>query len=376
MKRFTNRLLVSIAAVTFCATTIADENAWPLWRGTIDSQGRSETKLPAKPIELWKYELKDVAFEATPIIAEDRVFIGDVDGTLHCLNLKDGSVVWTKPLLHDNRKTGFLAAAAYHDGHIVTVDFDGFVTCFNSADGTELWSFETKGQIDSGANFYNDLCLVTSEDGSLYALQIKDGVLKWKYETGDQLQCSPTVAGKYTFLGGCDGQLHVVDLDKGESIGKELSLGGPTGSTPAVAGNIVLAPTHSGTVLCFDWEKNQQLWLFGDTERTQEFRTSAAISNDLAFVSPRNKRILAINVKSGELVWEHVLRKKCDGSPVAADGRVWIAATDGTLAALNEATGEVMWSEQRTGSFIGSPAIAQQKIIVASDTGAVYCFGE
>jgi outer membrane protein assembly factor BamB len=134
-------------------------------------------------------------------------------------------------------------------------------------------------------------------------------------------------------------------------------------------------PTHAGTVLAFDWRQAKELWRFTDTKLTQEIRTSPAIFGDLVFVTPRNKRVLALSKDKGTIAWEHVLRKRSDSSPVFADGRVWITTTDGLILALDEKTGEERWSDQRTGAFLAAPAIAQQKIVVANDKGVVYCFG-
>ena len=361
-------LLSSLIATTSAALA---QDAWPVQRGDEQSQGTTASKMPATPKELWKFEVPGSAFDAPPIIAEDHVFICDSDGEVHCLSLADGSEIW-----QNFSESGYLAAAAYHDRILVVCDYDGFVHGLSAADGKELWQFETGAQIDSGANFYKDLALVTSEDGLLYALNFKDGTLKWEYETGDQLRCSPTIAANHTFLGGCDGVLHVVDLDSGRATGMSLPLGSPTGSTPAVDGTFAAIATHGGTISAFDWEKGVELWRFADVDLTQEFRSSPALSSESIFVTPRNKRLLALDRKTGDLKWQYVLRKRADASPVLADGRVWIATTDGQLIAVEENTGEMTWSEQRTGAFLSSVAIAQNRLVVANDRGVVYCFGE
>ncbi len=197
---------------------------WPVFRGNAESQGVSQSDLapPLKP--LWEFEVPKGAFESTPIIVGDRVFIGDMDGELFCLQLSDGKVIWKA-----ESESGYRASPAYREGLVVIGDYDGWVHAFDAKTGKELWKYETGAPIDSGANFFEDLVLVTSEDGNLYALELRTGSLAWKYETGDQLQSSPTVARGRTFLGGCDGQLHCVDLTTGKAVGEKIPLGGPTG---------------------------------------------------------------------------------------------------------------------------------------------------
>ncbi len=371
MKKNFASILRCIVLLLLCTANVhADGNAWPVDRGSAGAQGVSESKMPAELAELWKYEVEGGAFDATPIIASDRVFACDADGVVYCLKLSDGTLVWKV-----KTESGFLAAAAFKEDRLIVCDFDGFVRCLDATDGKELWKFETEAQIDAGANFYNDLVLVTSEDGSLYALELSNGMLKWKYETGDQLRCSPSIAGNLTFLGGCDGQLHVVNLDMGTALEQKMALQSPTGSTPAVLDELAIVPTHAGTVLAFNWQNGNELWRFKDIDVTQEIRSSPAIFGDRVYINPRNKRVLAFEKSSGKIAWEHVLRKRSDSSPVYADGRVWVTATDGSILALDAGTGEMRWSEQRTGSFLASPAIAKERLVVANDKGVVYCFG-
>ena len=347
------------------------EAGWTTERGGSLSQGKSPSPMPQAPRELWSYEVDGGAFDATPVIVDGQVFVCDADGETHCLNLADGKPIWK----HES-ESGYIAAAAVQGDRVIVCNYDGEVLCLSRSDGSELWKFKTEAQIDSGATFYQGAALVTSEDGNLYCLSLEDGSLRWKYETGDQLRCSAAVAGDVTFLGGCDSVLHIVDLQTGKAIENDLPLGSPTGSTPAVAPRAAVVPTHAGTILAFDWREAKELWRFEDTDLTQEIRTSPALGDSLVYITPRNKRVLALDAASGEVRWEHVLRKRADSSPAFADGRVWVAAADGQILALDAASGEVRWREQRTGSFTASPAIADGKLLVASTKGVVYCFGE
>jgi outer membrane protein assembly factor BamB len=219
------------------------------------------------------------------------------------------------------------------------------------------------------------LTLVTSEGGSLYALRLADGTLKWKYETGDQLRCAPTVVGNRTFLAGCDGKLHVVDLDQGIGVGEGLPLEGPTGSTPSTQGDVVIAPTHAGSVLAFNWKEAKPLWAFVDAERSQEIQSSPAIHENTVFVATRNRRLLAIDSSNGSLLWEFAFRKRTDASPIVSDGRVWIGAADGRLYAIDQKSGKEVWLVEHTGAFNASGAIAEGKLVIASDKGSIYCYG-
>jgi outer membrane protein assembly factor BamB len=236
----------------------------------------------------------------------------------------------------------------------------------------------------AGANFYEDLVLITSEGGQLFAFRLADGQKMWDYATGDQLRSAPTIWNGLALLGGCDGRLHKIDLKQGIAVGDGLLLEGPSGSTPAIFGDRAIVPTQSGQVLLFDMQRSERLWAFSDAERSQEIRSSPAVarldasqsaSEGIAVITTRNRRVLGLDLRDGSMRWEAVVRKRCDASPVICDGRVWVGGLDGTLYAFDLKTGEASWSESLTGQLLASPSIAEGRLIAATDKGTIVCFG-
>jgi outer membrane protein assembly factor BamB len=348
-----------------------DDKTWPLARGNAASQAYSPSQLVDHPTLLWEHKVESTAFESTPLIVDNRVYLGDLDGEFYSLDLDTGKELWK-----NSSESGYVAGAGCHQGKIVVGDYDGLVRCFHSKDGKLEWTYQTDSQIDGGPNFHDGAALVASEDGKLYALEMADGKLRWAYETGDQLRCGPTIADGKTFLGGCDGKLHIVDLATGTNIGDGVPLDGPTGSTPTAFENLIIAPTHSGQIFGIDWQTAKSIWTFSDSQRSQEITTSPAVHDGIAFVVTKNRRCLAIEATSGKLRWEYTLRKPSEASPVICDGRVWFGGSDGRLLAIDAKTGEEKWSVEHQGKFKGSVAIAAGKLVVASDKGSVFCYGE
>jgi outer membrane protein assembly factor BamB len=133
-------------------------------------------------------------------------------------------------------------------------------------------------------------------------------------------------------------------------------------------------------VLAYDLNTQEKRWSFSDSERAQEVRSSPAIANlpsqPLAIITTRNKRVLALDLSTGKMVWEAIVRKRCDASPVICDGRAWVGGLDGNLYAFDLKDGNNTWSYQLSGQLLASPAIANGKIVVVSDKGGLYCFGE
>jgi outer membrane protein assembly factor BamB len=143
-------------------------------------------------------------------------------------------------------------------------------------------------------------------------------------------------------------------------------------------GSVAIVPTQSGQVLAYDVASGQNKWSFSDAERAQEIRSSPAISSSskLAILTTRNRRVLGIDLSEGKMLWEALVRKRCDASPVICDSRVWVGGLDGNLYAFNTADGSESWSYQLSGQLLASCAIAQGRIIAVTDKGTVACFGQ
>ena len=344
---------------------------WPSARGNPMGTGATESKLPDAPALLWQVDIEGLGFDAGPIIADGTVYAADADGRVVALQLSDGQERWRFKV-----DSGFLAAPAYSQGTLFVGDYDGVLRAIDAASGKEKWKFDSEMEIDAGPNFFKESVLFTSRVGTLYALNRADGELLWKYETDDQLQCVASLAGDRTFLGGCDAHLHVVNVETGKAVRKPLPLDAPTGSTPSVSGDLVIVPTYAGEVFAFESPSNRLRWRFKDSKLAREFKNSAAVAQGLVILSSRNKRVFALDARTGKVVWQTTLRKRADASPIVAGDRVVVAAADGRILLLDLKTGKETWTFEAKGAFLASAAVADGRLVVASDRGTIYCLGE
>ena len=53
---------------------------WPLYRGNPQSTGVAASSLPERLDVLWRYRVEKGAFEGTPAIVDDTVYVADLDG--------------------------------------------------------------------------------------------------------------------------------------------------------------------------------------------------------------------------------------------------------------------------------------------------------
>ena len=217
--------------------------------------------------------------------------------------------------------------------------------------------------------------MFTSQDGRLYCLGAADGKLIWKYSIDNQIRCTPTVVEDRVFLAGCDAQFHIIDLDRGKEVGL-VDIGAPTGVTPAARGDHVFFGTEGGDFFCVDWRAAKTVWTFHDPERSQSIRSCPALTTATAIFGSRAKRVYAVDLRDGRLIWKITTRRYVDAAPLVAGRRALVATAGGRLLALDTKTGKQLWEFEAGDGFSGSPVAAAGRLVIACTDGIVYCFGQ
>jgi outer membrane protein assembly factor BamB len=407
--------------------TVAAADAWPMFRGDAAGTGRSASRLHLPLQEAWSRPFPKTAYDATPVIGFDGIFIGDLDGTFRCLALDDGTTRWEL-----KTDAGFPSAAAVSftpPRPIVVVGDDlGMIRALDASTGEPLWNHETGGEISGGPTLLPPAgelparVLIGSQDATLVCLGLNDGRKLWGHTIDDQIRCSPTVvetaAGRRVFLAGCDGRLHIIDADTGAAVAT-VPIGGPTGTTPAAFGDRVFFGTEGGSFLAVDFLKADIAWQHQPAANPQAYRSSAAIAvaarrqdatepstegprpredgtahepgknarqdgDAVVIVGSRGRAVEAYSASDGGQRWRRPMRGRVDASPVvvellpAEDGPAVAAAiladAAGKVVALAASTGEPLWEFDAGRGFGGSPAVAQGRIVLAGEDGTVWCF--
>jgi outer membrane protein assembly factor BamB len=338
---------------------------WPVFRGNAEQTGVASDTLPDKLELLWKFSTKD-SIEGAPAIAGGVVYVGSFDEYLYALDLANGKEKW-------KYKAGPIKASpAVRNGIVYVGNADGVFHCVDAAKGEKRWTFETDGEITSGANFAGDLILFGSHDETLYCLT-KDGKEKWKFKTQGPVYGSAAVVGGKTFVAGCDSKLHVLDIATGKEE-RSVDLGGQTGATGAVAGDHLYVGTMTNQFDAIDWKKGSIAWTFQAEERPQPFYSSAAVTDQLVLAGSRDRRLRALDRKTGKEVWNFATEGKLDASPVVAGKRVFVPSLDGHLYVLDLA-GKQLDKIKLDGPIPGSPAVADGRLLIGTGKGTIYCFG-
>lgn len=355
--------------------------AWPFARGGLDSTGATATALPDEPAVLWTYDSGGSAFEATPVVSDGVIYLGDADGTAHAVRLSDGSEVWKQNL----GETFLLSpAAVMRETALFVPDADGVVHCLSLDDGAERWAFETGSEVFGGplvvgADDTGWLLLVPTEGGKLFAVDAATGAERWVFQIDAPLRCTPTVVSGHALLAGCDGKLHTVDVQTGQESGA-VDIGGPTGNTAAARDGVAYFGTEQGEFYAVDVSDPNAptvQWTYRDPKRGQGIRTAAALLGETLVYANQSKAVYGLASPTGEPTWQTRTRSRIEASPLALAGdRVLIATTRGRLLLLDGGSGETVWTFEAGGEFLASPAASDARVLVANTDGLLYCLGQ
>jgi len=109
------KIVLALAGLLAAVQPSAAADYWPLVRGDAFGTGVARRPVVDDLEVLWKYTAgKDAGFDATAVIADGVIFVGDSAGVFHAVRLSDGTGVWTKEFAY----SGFGAGAAIEDGLI------------------------------------------------------------------------------------------------------------------------------------------------------------------------------------------------------------------------------------------------------------------
>lgn len=160
--------------------------------------------------ELWRKRPAGGWMHSMPAIADGRLYMGYGGGQLVTLDAATGNELWRykspDPSYIPGQTTGSSPAIA---GGTVYMGFpDGNVTALDAVTGAKKWSYRTGGGIISSAAVSGETIYIGSNDGNLYAFNRETGEKRWNYEVGTWVASSPAISGNTLVVGAFDGNLY------------------------------------------------------------------------------------------------------------------------------------------------------------------------
>ncbi len=346
----------------------ASKATWPIFRGDRQLTGYVKS-IPEKPKAVWHFRAKELV-DAGPVISNNKIYLGDTEGTFYCLELTTGKPVWQKKI-----SDGISATALLVDGVCYVGSQSGAFSALSMADGKLLWSYKCEGQISGSANYFMEhgqpRIIFGSYDFKLYCLDAKTGKLLWSIPTGNYINGAPAVANNRIIFGGCDGYLRTINASTGKEQFK-LKLKSYIPASPAIYDSITYVALYGQKVFAID-QTNKILWSYASSGDVA-FLSSPAVNHKLVVIGDRDGLVHILNRLDGKKIAEFQTNGDITVGPVISDKRGLITDKDGFIYIFDLVTGKEIWNYQ-LGSAITAPvAVCGNKIIIADNDGTITLF--
>jgi outer membrane protein assembly factor BamB len=426
----------SVAAILVSAgLTVTAAADWPEWRGP-SRDGRSiETNLPSR----WSPQGENLAWRipigsrSAPVAFGNRIYInsptpGDPSTTqerLMAIDAETGKVVWERRFslflsdVPQHRASWASPAVDPETGNIYLFTVAAQLVCV-SPDGTVLWDRSltdeygavtthggrtTSPIIEGDKVILNTLILAWGDlnrPGNRYfAFDKKSGQTVWisspqarHYDTN---YSTPIVADigatRALIVGGTDGVFHALKANTGEKIWSVEVSKRAILNSPLFRDNVVyithgeenIDTTEMGMVAAVDATRGGVLAADAFKWRTRGFLptfASPVMDGERLYTMDNSAILGAFDLKTGAKLWEKTLGTLQKGSPVLADGKLYIGTENGKFYILRpSATGvevldeDVLGTAQSPEPIVASPIVADGRIYVTS-MEAMYAIGK
>ncbi len=343
---------------------------WPMTRGGPALSGSVPAAVPRTPVTAWTFTAAGpVSAEAA--LSADRVFIGTAPGVLHCLDAATGKEVWKF-----TAKDAIGAAPALAGDKIFVCSNDGSLYTLNVATGAEVWKFTAEDKLSSGPTVIRaptgdaDWVLLNGYDGTTRVLNAADGKVVWTYKTDNYINGAPAVVdGRFLVFGGCDAQLHVVNLKDGTLV-HVIPANAYIPASIGTYGTMAFCGNYANETVAFDVVGGKIAWTYED--RALPFFSSPAVNEKLVLIGSRDKHLHAIDRLTGEGVWKFATGGRVEGSPIVFTDGVVFGSSDGRLYAATLNDGTELWRLELGESLVASPAFGANQIVIGGEKGTVF----
>jgi len=349
------------------AMTFSD---WPQYRGEPMARGVAAGQLVSKPKLLWKQKVGD-NLVSSPSIVGDSVYLGSGDNKVYALDRNTGERRWSFEAQDVVEATPLVLKDRLYVGSA-----DYFFYCLDAKTGALLWKLESDGKILGSATWALNkgkvVILMGSYDGFLYAIDADAGTVIWKFDSQDYVNGTPLVDDGFAYFGGCDEQLHGVEVSSGNGM-LEYALNAPIPGTASKNGEILYVGTHGGRFIAYDLEVKKILWEITDAE--DGFYATAAVSEKNLILAGRDKWLRHLNPRTGAEFWKINLRSAVDSSPLIIGDHVVVGTKGGKCMMFNLDTGESIWEYDMGAPIIAALSFANNVLYVSVKNGWLYAFG-
>ena len=264
--------------------------------------------------------------------------------------------------------------AASHKGELIAVGLDT---------GRPVWLKKLKMPLSAGPAAALGIVIVGSSKGTVVAFDGATGRELWRTRVNSELLSAPAISEKVVVMRSVDGRLHGFDTRTGKVLWSveqqvpRLSLRGI--ATPIIAKDVAVSGFDNGKVMAVNLNSGDTVWdtalasPHGRTEldRLVDIDSAVRAVGDNVFATGYQGRTAMLALDSGQIWWAHDM-SSYRGLAVD-DENLFVTQSDGVVVALRQRDGSELWrNEKLKRRGLSTPAVTSTAIVVADYQGYLH----
>ncbi len=365
---------------------------WTSFRHDLSNSGYLGVESPQSSELMWSTNLSNGNIDSSVVTAHGKIYVVtegiynwssyqyEQSPKAYCMD-SDGEILWQSEFGGAGYQIG--SPLLINDMMIVP-STDGKIYAFDSGNGTLVWSFSTATSwtgVTSSPIIYREQIIFGGGDGSVYSLAT-NGSLLWKTSIASSIYFSSPAADDGTvYIGSEDGELHAVAANGSGEIWN-ATVEGKVRSSPLLLEDKIVV-TYSmyqdfvavdGGIAAFSYS-GEELW---NTTINATSSSPALTPEGIAATSVEGLKMIS---EQGDIIWELDVNAAVKGSPTVGESSIYIATYEAQSRVLGvDFEGDVIWSKLLEPEFpehysMSSPTLTEGVMYVSADNGYVYAFG-
>lgn len=339
---------------------------WPLPGGTPEQAVANVDAAPNLSVA-WRRDFGEGSkrgknVTAPPVMADGKVYVMDGEATVSAIDAQSGSQVWKADLRPDNKrdKEAFGGGLAYAAGKLYVTSGYRFVARLDAGSGRVEWKKATEQPIHAAPTVATGRVMAVAIDNTLLTFDTATGEPGWNYQALTEparilAASSPAVAGDTVVASFGSGELVALRVANGNDLWSEtLSRANRSNALseirdipgrPVIYQGDVFAISHSGVFASTDLRTGAPRWSLPIAGITTPW-----VAGDVVYVVSRQGQVICIARESGQIYW---IKDLNEGVPLTKKRFFGLGG---------KKVVRPVWS---------SPLMASNRLIVGSSTGHV-----
>ncbi len=244
-------------------------------------------------------------------------------------------------------------------GRIFVLDGRARIRAFDAKTGAAIWrraltvgGENTAPAFGGGLALDGDTLYVATGLGTCAALDAESGKVRWRYNTGRPFRSAPIAGSGLIFFMSHDNRMAARDAETGLEVWHHQGIAEQTillnAASPAIAGNLLIAPYSSGEIFALRVESGAFIWS-SSLRRSQAAliaevanQASPVVQGDHIIATGSSGHITAFAQRNGQPVWSQNVASA--SRPAVAGNYVFAISRAGFAVCLDNITGDILWA--------------------------------